>query len=89
MIENNIVQYGHKTANVRPAGGTRGTLHRSFDGEYFLRIHTSDTVFTDYAIKHDDLEVTISEEALASFYQIGDDHFIDHNPSVLGLQVID
>ncbi|WP_294987233.1 hypothetical protein [Sulfuritalea sp.] len=37
-------------------------------------------------LRHDDLEVTISPQALASFYTIGDDRILDHSPEVLGLR---
>jgi hypothetical protein len=42
--------------------------------------------FTDYKILHDDLEVTIAHDALASFYKLGDQLVLDHSPEVLGLE---
>lgn len=33
-----------------------------------------------------DLEVTITADAMASFYEIGDRRILDHSPNVLGLQ---
>lgn len=71
------------------ANGVSGVLCRSaVDGHYFFRVYDADHNFTDYLLIHDDLPVTISSDALASFYRAGDeslpDYFLDHNPEVLG-----
>ena len=67
------------------ANGVNGMLCRSAaDGGYFLRVYAADHTFTDYALKHDDLSVTIANDAMASFYRIGDEHILDHSPAVLG-----
>lgn len=77
----------YKNAKVSSANGARGFLCRSaVDGRYFFRIYGANEAFTDYDLRHEDLEVTISPDAMASFYRIGDDHAIDHSPEVLGLQ---
>ena len=83
-----MVRYGASTATVYPATGITGFLLRSMDGSFFFRVYTSNGDFTDYDVRHDDLEVTISPDALASFYQIGDEWILDHNPEVLGLEGI-
>ena len=68
-----------------PANGVNGVLCRSaVDGGYFFRVYSTDHTFTDDALMHDDLEVTISKDALASFYRIGEAHILDHSPAVLG-----
>jgi hypothetical protein len=80
------LQMGQHTAQVRSANGAEGILCRSaVDGRYFFRMYEEAGSFTDYELRHDDLAVTISLDALASFYQIGDEHILDHSPEVLGL----
>ena len=81
------VRYGGKDAEVRSANGTRGVLCKSvIDGSYLFRVYEANWSFTDYLLRHSDLEVTISPNAMASFYRIGEDHVLDHSPEVLGLQ---
>jgi len=81
------VPSGHKSVEISSASGTRGFLCRSaVDGSCFFRVYETDGSFTDYHLRHDDLEVTISPDAMASFYRIGDDHILDHSPEVLGLR---
>lgn len=81
------VRNGHKNAEVSSANGTRGFLCKSaVDGSYFFRVYEANEAFTDYDLRHEELEVTISPDAMASFYRIGDDHILDHSPEVLGLQ---
>ncbi len=80
-------RHGYKNTEVSSASGTRGFLCRSaVDGSYFFRVYETNEAFTDYDLRHDDLEVTISLDAMASFYRIGDDHILDHSAEVLGLQ---
>jgi len=79
------VRYGVSAAAVSPAAGVTGFLLKRMDGSYFFRVYCPGDDFTDYDIRHDDLEVTISPDALASFYQIGDCRLLDHSPEVLGL----
>ena len=82
-----IVQYGDATAEVRAAEGITGSLCRSaVDGSTFFRAYGEDGSFTDYALRHDDLRVTIASDAMASFYHVGDEPVLDHSPQVLGLQ---
>lgn len=67
------------------ANGASGVLCRSaVDGSYFFRVYDADHNFIDYLLIHDDLSVTISKDALASFYRSGDEPFLDHSPEVLG-----
>ncbi len=80
------VRYGASDATVSPAAGVTGFLLKRTDGSFFFRVYGSSGDFTDYDIRHDDLEVTISPDALASFYQIGDRLLLDHSPEVLGLK---
>jgi hypothetical protein len=79
-------RYGATVAVEEPAAGVTGTLHRDMAGNTFFRIYRDEGKFDDYMLRHDDLEVTISPGALASFYTIGDDRILDHSPEVLGLR---
>ena len=78
-------RYGKVIAEVTPANGIRGFLLHGVNG-FFFRVYHTDGEFTDYNIRHDDLEVTIASDAMASFYQIGQDLILDHSPEVLGLE---
>jgi hypothetical protein len=80
------VRYSASAAAVSTAAGVTGFLLRRTDGSFFFRVYCTGGDFTDYDIRHDDLEVTISPDALASFYQIGDRWLLDHSPEVLGLK---
>lgn len=80
------VRYGTSSATVSPAAGVTGFVLKRTDGSFFFRVYSSSGDFIDYEIRHDDLEVTISPDTLASFYQIGDRRLLDHSPEVLGLE---
>ena len=82
-------QYGGHPAEVESAAGVKGTIIRGIDGRMIFRVYHDSGRFTDYEIRHDDLSVTIDEDALAAFYKIGEDHILDHSPQVLGLKGID
>ena len=81
------VRYGEFAATVSPADGVTGFLLKSLDGSFFFRVYGSSGDFIDYDIRHDDLQVTISPDAFASFYKIGDSLLLDHSPEVLGLEI--
>ena|SRR5690606_33766326 len=83
------VLYGNCTATVRTAGGVRGVLCKSANGDFFFRVYAQDHSFTDYELRHDDLEATIAPDELASFYHVGDERILDHDPGVLGLSTTD
>ena len=61
---------------------------RTMDGTMMFRVYHDNHNFTDYEIRHDDLSVTIDEDALASFYKIGERCILDHSPQVLGLKSV-
>lgn len=83
-----IVIYGGAEAKETPAAGVRGVLCRSaVSDEYFFRVYEKDGSFTDYDLRHNDLNIIIEADALASFYQMGSDVVLDHSPEVLGLRV--
>ena len=83
-----LYRYGKAVAEVTSANGTRGFLLRG-SHSFFFRVYHTDGEFTDYDIRHDDLEVTIASDAMASFYQIGQDLILDHSPEVLGLEKVE
>lgn len=76
---------GKRMATVTPAEGVTGDLCSSTGGRHFFRVYKSGGRFTDYDLRHDDLTVTIAQNAMASFYRCGQDRFLDHSPAVLGL----
>ncbi len=81
--------YGKTLAEVRPADGIKGVLIRAPDGALMFRVYHDRKRFTDYDIRHDDLSVTIDKDALAAFYEVGEDYILDHSPQVLDLKKID
>ncbi|MHB8473571.1 MAG: hypothetical protein ACYDC8_12165 [Gammaproteobacteria bacterium] len=77
--------YGKAPAEAKPAARVQGVIIRAFNGTLMFRVYHDRDRFTDYEIRHDDLNVTIDEDALAAFYKVGEDHILDHSPEVLGL----
>lgn len=84
--------YGGQPAEAESAAGVKGVLIRTVNGAMAFRVYHDDGRFTDYEIRHDDLSVTIDNDALAAFYKAcpraggdGEDHILDHSPQVLGL----
>jgi hypothetical protein len=76
-----------KNVKILPAGGVTGFICRSaVDGKAFFRVYESGGAFVDYRLGHDDLEVTISTESQASFYQAADENVLDYalEPTVTG-----
>ena len=61
--------YGKTPAEVEPADGVNGVLIRTLDGAFMFRVYHDRKRFTDYEIRHDDLNVTIDKDALAAFYE--------------------
>ena len=78
--------YANSRAEEESASGVSGVLCRDSEGSYFFRVYHSDRSFTDYQLRHDDLPVTIGQDALASFYRLHDHNVLDHSPQVLGLE---
>ena len=79
--------YGGKPVKTENAEGVTGVLIRSYDGEYYFKVHAEDGSEKSYRIRHDDLSITIDQNALASFYEIDEETAIlDHSPRVLGLK---
>jgi len=83
---NESYKYGAEKAEVINASGVSGVLCRNSDGDYFFRVYHQDKSFSDYDLLHNDLSITIDQDALASFYAIGKRKTLDHSPQVLGLK---
>jgi len=79
-------RYANSRAEEETASGVSGVLCRDSEGSYFFRVYHFDKSFTDYELRHDDLPVTIAQDALASFYRLHDHSVLDHSPQVLGLK---
>jgi len=79
-------RYKNSRAEEESASGVSGVLCRDAEGRVFFRVYHVDGSFTDYELRHDDLPVTISQDALASFYRVHDHNVLDHSPQVLGLE---
>jgi len=70
---------------IKSANGTRGQIIKSFDGEYYFRVYSSEHNFEDYALAHSDLTVVIDDED-ASFYDGEFSSRLDHAPGTLGVK---
>ena len=70
---------------IENASGTKG--HLLWTGEtYIFRVYKKDFSFTDYNIRHNDLEVTISLDDEAAFYYPEErEPYLDHAPMTLGI----
>ncbi len=80
--------YGGRVFDAAPAGGVKGVLIRN-GTEFLFRVYKGDGSFADYEIHHDDLSITINPDELASFYDDGERHILDHSPNVFGLKKAD
>jgi hypothetical protein len=80
--------YGGKESEVSDASGVSGVLIKNYGGGFSFRVYKSDHDFIDYQIYHDDLPVTISPDALASFYSNDEGQVLDHSPNVFGLRKV-
>ena len=87
--------YRGQIAEVTPADGVRGfLLYSPIPGQewrYVFRVygekHGVDGNYhdyVDYEVFHNDLEITI--HGRASFYEVGENHYLDHHPDTLGLE---
>lgn len=71
---------------TRAEGVTGFLMFNAGTNESFFRVYRSASDFTDYAIHHHDLEITIAKDAGAAFYlnEISGEEFLDYNPAALG-----
>lgn len=71
---------------TKPATGTTGFILDTLDG-YVFRVYHKDGGFTDYDLRHSDLEVTIRDED-AVFYELDNGQkLLDHSPPTLGIEI--
>ena len=81
-----------KQVNVKPANGVEGFLLQSgVDGTWSFRVYETEDKrqFTDYELFHQDLQITIDSDEMASFYDDGENQWLDYSPQVLGLEISD
>lgn len=70
---------------TKSATGTTGFILYTMDG-YVFRIYHKDGGFTDYDLRHSDLEVTICDKD-AVFYELDNgSKLLDHSPATLGIE---
>jgi len=81
--------YGSKISEVRDASNVSGVLIKLSTGEFAFRVYHEDKSFTDYQINHDDLPITINNNALSSFYTSGDHKALDHSLEVFDLKKVE
>jgi hypothetical protein len=68
------------------ATGTTGFVLDTLDG-YVFRVYDKDGGFTDYDLRHGDLEVTI-QDADAVFYELDNGRkLLDYSPPTLGIEI--
>jgi len=69
---------------IKNAAGVSGTL--ICDGTIFRVYDKSDGGFTDYNVRHSDLEITIDADYEAAFYYPENgEPYLDHAPMTLGI----
>ena len=75
---------------VTNAAGAKGFLIRdAIDHKWYFRVYEAEdkSNFVDYALRHLDLQVRISSDEMAAFYQDEDGNaWLDYSPEVLGLE---
>lgn len=73
---------------IKSADGVTGVLIKTFDGRFALRVYHDESKesFTDYAIRHNDLQVTIKDSDAAFYESENQDPVLDHSPKTLGIK---
>lgn len=66
---------------TKSANGLTGMLIQTLDSMKF-RVYNNERMFTDYDIRHYDLQVTIVDPDA----YIYDNKYIDHSPQTLGIE---
>ena len=69
--------------SIKDASGVSGVLHRAIDGDYSFRIYHSDGTFTDYALFHNELPITIEKDSFSSFYEFENKNVLAHSIDIL------
>ena len=75
---------------VTNAAGVEGFLIRdAIDHKWYFRVYEAGdkSRFVDYKLRHLDLQIRISSDEMAAFYQDEDGNaWLDYSPEVLGLE---
>jgi len=74
---------------ITDAAGVKGILLTTIGSDVLIfRVYKKDYSFTDYDLRHCDLEVTISSDYEAAFYdeEDGSTPILDHAPLTLGIK---
>lgn len=70
---------------LKPAIGLKGTLCKSYEGDYFIRVNENGQP-KDYWLLHWDLDISI-EDTTAWLYQKEDGQLVlDYDPGTLGYE---
>lgn len=69
---------------MRPAKGTKGVLLTGQGS--ILRVYYGNGKFTDYEIRHHDLDIEIIEEHAIIKETTEDAGYIDYDPATLGIE---
>jgi hypothetical protein len=71
---------------IKNAVGTTGFILDTLDG-YVFRVYHEDHSFTDYDLRHGDLEVTIVDEDAFFYPNDKDGGTLDYSPATQGLDI--
>ncbi len=71
--------------NPKKVENLKGFLCRSSGDKYFFRTYNEDGTFSDYKLRHSDLEIQILDTE-AYIYNRKGELCIDHSPKTLGLE---
>lgn len=70
---------------TKPAQGLTGFIIETVYGLNVFRVYRGDHSFTDYELRHGDLEVMIVDKD-AVLYELDDgENMLDHSPETLGI----
>jgi hypothetical protein len=70
---------------IEPAKGLEGQLIYTGAGHYVFRVYDENYDFTDYAMCHADLSITITDND-AALYRDDNGDRLDHSPATLGIK---
>ena len=68
------------------ANGLQGILCRTIGGQYFLRVPKKRGKYIDVALRHFDLNITVTDPE-GALYRIGNEYVLDHAPETLGIRI--
>lgn len=71
---------------IKSATGVTGFILDTIDGCVF-RVYNRDGEFTDYDLRHNDLEVTIVDEDAVLYTDNRGRSTLDYSPNTLGIEI--